>query len=548
MFNSDFFPTPQEVVEKMLALADFTNKVVLEPSAGKGDIIDHLPPTVKSIIACEIEPDLRKILSGKCQIIGEDFLKVTSDMISHVDIIIMNPPFSTQVKHLKHVMDIAPKGCKVISLANEGLFERRDTYMNRREVVKFINSNGHYELIGDVFKGAERSTDVNVALIYFTIPGGGYEKEFDGFFMGQEEEGQYVSGLMSYNVIRDIVNRYVESVKLFDRVQDSVSALNSMSSLFMRESFGGGIVSYKGVESTRDTVKKVMQKNAWDFIFKKMNMEKYLTRSLKEEINKFVEKQHNVPFTMRNIYVMIDMVVQTHGERMNRSLVDAFDKITERYHENRYSVPGWKTNSNYIVNKRFIMDSIVEYEKRWDWNGDAKPKVYHSEKWAVGMVEDLLKGICYIMGRDYNKEISLYTLFDARFKIVDENGDPIADPIHKGYFVPLTNRSREILEIDQKKFPGSTIREDETEWGQWVQWGSYFRVKPYKKGSMHFEFLDENVWFRYNQRISEIKGHPLPDEFIRGYDRHAKKGPRKNKESVGTDMVLYNDVSEADIL
>ena len=40
--NVDFYPTPVEVIKTMLLGEDIFNKVILEPSAGKGDIVDYL--------------------------------------------------------------------------------------------------------------------------------------------------------------------------------------------------------------------------------------------------------------------------------------------------------------------------------------------------------------------------------------------------------------------------------------------------------------------------------------------------------------------------
>ena len=42
MFNSEFYPTPAEVIEIMLQGETIENKTILEPSAGKGDIVDYL--------------------------------------------------------------------------------------------------------------------------------------------------------------------------------------------------------------------------------------------------------------------------------------------------------------------------------------------------------------------------------------------------------------------------------------------------------------------------------------------------------------------------
>ena len=43
---------------------------------------------------------------------------------------------------------------------------------------------------------------------------------------------------------------------------------------------------------------------------------------LMEDLNKFVEQQTKVPFTRRNVYKMLDMIAQTHGQRMDQALVD----------------------------------------------------------------------------------------------------------------------------------------------------------------------------------------------------------------------------------
>lgn len=80
MFNKDFFPTPYHVIHEMLNGYDLTGKVILEPSAGKGDIVDFcIGSGAANIIACEIVPELMQILNSKCKVIAEDFLTVTSE-------------------------------------------------------------------------------------------------------------------------------------------------------------------------------------------------------------------------------------------------------------------------------------------------------------------------------------------------------------------------------------------------------------------------------------------------------------------------------------
>ena len=50
---------------------------------------------------------------------------------------------------------------------------------------------------------------------------------------------------------------------------------------------------------------------------------------------------------------------------------------------------------------------------------------------------------------------------------------------------------------------------DSVDWGDWFVWG-FFRCKAYKKGTMHFEFLDEDVWFKFNYEVSKLRGWELP--------------------------------------
>ena len=41
IFNRDFYPTPIDVIEKMLIGVDISGKIILEPSAGSGNIVDY---------------------------------------------------------------------------------------------------------------------------------------------------------------------------------------------------------------------------------------------------------------------------------------------------------------------------------------------------------------------------------------------------------------------------------------------------------------------------------------------------------------------------
>lgn len=98
----DFFPTPHELVQKVQLWADIKeNDVVLEPSAGTGDLISGL--NKKNIVCIEINPILSEILVNK----GFKYVYncAFEDYKSSIefDKIIMNPPFSKRLdaKHIK---------------------------------------------------------------------------------------------------------------------------------------------------------------------------------------------------------------------------------------------------------------------------------------------------------------------------------------------------------------------------------------------------------------------------------------------------------------
>ena len=95
-------------------------KTVLEPSAGKGNIIDYvLNYGAKEVYFCEINKDLSAICERKnATKIKSNFLEVTQEEIIGVNCIVMNPPFSEFRKHIEHAWRIAPDGCEIISLGN----------------------------------------------------------------------------------------------------------------------------------------------------------------------------------------------------------------------------------------------------------------------------------------------------------------------------------------------------------------------------------------------------------------------------------------------
>jgi len=489
MFTQDFYPTPQHVIDMMTMGLDLNNKTVLEPSAGSGKIVDYVKRAGANVIACELHPELQLIIGQKCQFIKPDFFDLTKEEVSHVDYIIMNPPFSNADKHILHAWEIAPEGCQIVTLCNIETVKNRYSE-NRSKLYEIIDKNGGWTSIGCAFDHADRTTNVEVAMIRMFKPGEG-ESEFAGYFFDMNEEQEEVvsgTGIMKHNDIREIVNRYVAAVKMFDSVMDASKQINSIIDPISNRlgiSFGAYSSSHetKYTTITRDVFKRELQKSAWRSVFDKMNMDKYVTSGVMADINKFVEQQQQIPFTMTNIYKMIEIIFGTHSGRMDRVLMETFDYICSLSADNSEAGEKWKTNSNYKVNRRFIMNHVTEI----GWSGELKIR-YNAQQ----QVDDIIKALCYMTGKNYDEVMTEK----------DEDGSRNLRNDLSAYF----NRAH-------------------IPWGEWTDWNCFFRVRGYKKGTMHFEFKDEAVWMEFNQRVAKIKGWAIPQKTNR-----KSKGTERTKE------------------
>lgn len=461
MFNKDFYPTPQNVIDMMLVGLNLKGKTVLEPSAGKGDIVSALKLQGAKVIACELNQDLAKIVQSKADsFLKNDFFMVESHEISHIDFIIANPPFSNAEKHILHMWNIAPSGCEIIALCNAETIHNRYT-RNRESLRSIVEEHGSYTEIQNAFSEAERETDVTIAIVKLFKPKTDSDDEFKGYFDLTEEYEHQENGLMQHSELKEIVSRYVGAVKMFNEVNEASGKINSLISPIMGPystiSFGGfetrhGSTSYA---ITREEFKKKLQKSAWHTVFSKLKMQKYVTKSVMDNINKFVEKQENIPFTLINIYKMMEMIIGTHGARMQSVIVEAFDHITKHHAENRCGPDAWKTNDCFMVNRKFILPWIVEttYSGKMGFR-------YLS---GSNPIDELTKALCFMTGKDYDAIGSL------EYK---RNDNTIA-------------------------------------FGEWFEHG-FLRMKGYKKGSLHAEFLDEDIWMKFNIEAVKAKGWQLP--------------------------------------
>ncbi len=484
MFDSEFFPTPFDVIMQMGL--NPKNRIILEPSAGKGDIVDFCKTNkAKEVIAFEKSKDLRSILEKKCRVLGEDFLQCRAEDISHVQSIYMNPPFSVADKHIKHAWEIAPEGCEIIALCNYQTLENTYSY-DRKSLNSLIKNYGTSENLGDCFSTAERKTGVEIGLVKLFKPIVSSSFNFDGFFEDEDEEERQENGLIENNEVRRLVSIYVATMKAFDRAEAEIENINTIIGYLGLSKVE---LNYSSNErlTTKEEMSKFMQKRAWAYLFRKINMEKYVTSGVMRDINKHIEVQTKYPFSMKNIYRMLEIISGTREETFKRALVEAIDKFTEHTHENRFCVEGWKTNSGYMLNEKFISGWISEH----NYSRGLGIKDYNSN---FEKILDLTKVLCNLTGTNYN---SIHSIKYSPCTIKDG-----------GY---LTNNGYIVKSYTATGYNDNILNFNQFEPNTWYSWG-FFEFKVFKKGTGHFKFKDKKHWELLNRAYAKAKGQILPEK------------------------------------
>lgn len=143
-----FFPTPSEVVDRMIELAEIGEyDSILEPSAGEGAILSELGRRRKTT-AVEYSQKRYEYLQNRFrdlfQLVNDDFLKWNKDYTEKFDVVLMNPPFSSsriEIKHFLHAFRMVRPGGKIVCILPEGHFFKSDS--KAKLFLDFLEQNGY---------------------------------------------------------------------------------------------------------------------------------------------------------------------------------------------------------------------------------------------------------------------------------------------------------------------------------------------------------------------------------------------------------------------
>ncbi|MBS1652911.1 MAG: DUF4942 domain-containing protein, partial [Bacteroidetes bacterium] len=142
-----------------------------------------------------------------------------------------------------------------------------------------------------------------------------------------------------------------------------------------------------------------------------------------------------------------------------KAILEAFEGITKHHADNQYHLPGWKTNSHFLLTKKFIVPYMVDESKKYGYTSETY-NIYRSSG-RYDIIEDLEKALCYLTGEKWDEIKTLYAA------------------------------------VNNNKY------------GEWYSNHHFFKYKAFKKGTMHFEFKNEEIWGKLNQRVAKLKGYPL---------------------------------------
>lgn len=517
-----FYPTPEELAEKMLSLVDLNAvKTVLEPSAGKGDLalaaMKALNRTYDGergwqIDLVEKDPSLRAILSrlftedgmkerfpgvfqeaeearrGYCnwesmkkvrelggtenvRIIHDDFLTCLPNF--RYDLILMNPPFSEGAAHLLHALGLAGRtGGRVICLLNAETLRNPYTNERKRLVSLLEKHDAQVEYLDHAFSGAERETDVDVALVSVSMPREKREscilEKLEKAEREQERAMDGPSDIVADDPIEAALAAYrAESEAL-------MALLDEYGAVLDRFRFREGeqllvLKTASGKEASRNSVMEALREKYWAALLDNKQFIGLLPSKMQTEYRSMVSDLRHCEFSRFNIGRIHAEMMASLKEGAEQSVMDLFEKLTVEHTYNRsinngnvHYYNGWKTNQAYKVGKKVVIpsygvfSSIREQFDAWQANG---------------LLSDLEKAFNYLDG-GMTREVDLHGTLRA-------------------YLEDGTNRNIPL---------------------------KYFNVTFYKKGTAHITFRNMELVDRLNIFAGQKKGWLPPAYGKKSYD------------------------------
>ena len=356
MFGVQFYPTPAWLGDKMMEKVDWSKVTyALEPSAGKGDLVDAMmrsrkanKKTVKpwAIECCEIDQNLRSVLEGRSLMVrAEDFLQYSP--MTRYDLIVMNPPFRSGDKHLLHALRLLEHGGQCVCLLNAETLRNPESVYRQDLVTKLEEYGADVEYIEAAFSAAERKAQVDVALIYVSIP---YERERDILSNlihavdMEEAPGGGIYDLVSSDPVEAMVRRYEFEARLGLNVIDTfqkckkyfypdkeepMARLKDFDDALLRlEVLTAESELRENGMSQQNLYLRQLRAKYWNALFGAPELQRLLTEEVAENYRAEIQKFRGIDFTMENINRLQLELSKSLIGNVEEAILKMFDKIT----------------------------------------------------------------------------------------------------------------------------------------------------------------------------------------------------------------------------
>ena len=439
--NKDFYPTPRELFYDIVKNNRHFSGRILEPSAGKGDIIKFIRAERRGrsakIDAIENDQRLVRLLMGEgFSVVWDDFL--TYETYKEYDYIIMNPPFSNGVDHVLKALEMAEaqiSRCEIFAIVNKETLNNAFS-TKRQELLRKLNAHGaDVRYVQHAFSEAERKTDVEVALIHVKVEKANagksiYDKiPFLNVRKSEETAAEIGSVLSTYvkpseiqaklNDIERLVLEYETACKLardtFECVRAKSSFFGYISTVNRREGSSHSplyLLTSPSKEITSSDLGEELdrlRRGYWELILDTGEFRKVLTNDAIQKLNRRMESAIEMEINLTNIRMLLMALSANQKDILIESITSIFLKITERhltsYSSNVHYYNGWKTNSSYKINKKIVIPVKYSGFDSWDFSNEYGRLSYDVRCW----IDDIIKAFQIIDPSVSNEFVSLST-------------------------------------------------------------------------------------------------------------------------------------------
>lgn len=479
-FNEEFYPTPKSLLNKIFDGVDWKQvDTILEPSAGKGDIIEFIQNSEEAhryhhnfeIDCIEKDPNLQAVLKQKgFRLVHDDFF--TFHTWKQYDLIVMNPPFSCGDKHLLNALKLQEDGGNVVCILNAETLKNPYSVTRQALALRLEDLHANVSYMQNEFVSAERKTSVEIAVVKVSIP----KKERDSRIFSELRESKQMSEQTVQEQTSLAENDYIKAaVKQFELETEAgirlIREYQAMKPYMLRSLSGDNFVKNDSIlyltmdkyspcspEVTENEFLKVVRLKYWTSIFNDSRFTGHMTSNLLSEYRTQINKLADYDFSCFNIKTIQADIATKLVKGVEECIVKLFDELSFQYSysdelgRNIHYYNGWKTNKAWIINKKVILPWMNAWGR---YNGSYDPASYE----IIEKLADIEKALDYLSGSSGN-----------------ERG--IRETLH------------EVKKIGQtKKIPLK-----------------YFTVTFYKKGTCHIEFTNLELLKKLNIFGSQQKG------------------------------------------